>query len=53
VNDRNQWLEPYCLGEASFPVLKKNAPFIAYELERQDLVDKIRSIMVYTPELWE
>ena len=53
VNDRNMWLEPYCLGEASFPVLQKTAPFIAYELERQDLVEKIKNLMVYTPGLWE
>jgi hypothetical protein len=53
VNDRSRWLEPYCLGEVDFPFLQRNAPFIAYELERQDLIDKIKIIMNYKLEVWE
>jgi hypothetical protein len=53
VNDRYRWLKPYCLGEIDFPFLKRNAPFIAYELERQDLLQKIKVIMDYELEGWE
>lgn len=53
VNDRSRWLEPYCLGEIDFPFFKRNAPFIAYELERQDLLQKIKVIMDYKLETWE
>ena len=53
INDRSRWLEPYCLSEIDFPFLKRNAPFIAYELERQDLVVKIKAIMDYKVDGWE
>ncbi len=46
VNDRNAWLKRYCLG-GNFNQLKKDAPFIAHELERQHLVSKIRVMMCY------
>ncbi|WP_255502582.1 hypothetical protein [Cylindrospermum sp. FACHB-282] len=38
---------PYCKQEYSFEYLKSKVPFIAYELERQELVelDKIAKIM--------
>lgn len=47
VNDRSHWLKPYCQGNEDFSVLKRDAPFIAYELERQKLVEDIKAIMVY------
>lgn len=50
VEERSAWLEPYCQGKEDFSVLKKNAPFIAYELERQQLVEKIKTMMVYLQE---
>lgn len=36
VKEREAWVECYRNGDISFSHLKKNAPFIAYELERQD-----------------
>lgn len=53
VNSRSGWLEPYCLDFADFSFLKRRAPFIAYELERQDLIEKIKRIMDYKLEVWE
>lgn len=50
VEERSAWLEPYCRGKEDFSVLKKNAPFIAYELERQNLVEHIKTIMIYDTE---
>jgi len=41
------------IGFADFLFLKRRAPFIAYELERQDLIEKIKIIMDYKLELWE
>ena len=48
--ERNAWLKPYCQSKELFSVLKKSAPFIAYELERQKLVEDIKTIMIYEPE---
>ncbi|MBD1894153.1 hypothetical protein [Coleofasciculus sp. FACHB-129] len=45
VKGRQDWLIPYCQKVYPFDYLKRRAPFIAYELERQALVDKIASIM--------
>lgn len=44
---RLEWLMPYCETVYPFEYLKRKAPFIAYELERQGLVevDKIAKIM--------
>ncbi len=42
LQSRLSWLEPFCQGQLTFAFLKEKAPFIAYELERQNLVDKIR-----------
>lgn len=50
VEERSAWLEPYCQGKEEFSVLKKNAPFIAYELERQNLIEDIKTMMVYRQE---
>jgi hypothetical protein len=45
VQSRLRWIQTFCNGDIDFAYLKRNAPFIAYELERQNLVDKIKSIM--------
>ena len=50
VEERSAWLERYCRGNGGFSSLKKDAPFIAYELERQHLVEKIKTMMVYWQE---
>jgi uncharacterized protein (TIGR02646 family) len=47
INVRSRWLELYCKEGLTIAGLKKNAPFIAYELERQNLIDEIKSIMIY------
>jgi uncharacterized protein (TIGR02646 family) len=50
IHSRNHWLEAYCREHTPYSFLKKHAPFVAYELERQDLVDSIKTIMDYGPE---
>jgi hypothetical protein len=45
VQARQHWILPFCKNECSFEFLKQHAPFIAYELQRQNLVGKIASIM--------
>jgi hypothetical protein len=45
VRSRKDWLLPFCKKECTFELLKRHAPFIAYELQRQGLIDKIASIM--------
>jgi hypothetical protein len=45
VKHRQDWLLRYCEKQFPFEFLKETAPFIAYELERQNLVDSIASIM--------
>lgn len=45
VKHRQDWLMCYCNKQFPFDFLKKTAPFIAYELERQNLIETISSIM--------
>ncbi|MEP0800111.1 hypothetical protein [Funiculus sociatus] len=45
VKHRQDWLMCYCKKQFPFDFLKKTAPFIAYELERQKLIEVISSIM--------
>ncbi|MBD2279723.1 hypothetical protein [Aphanizomenon flos-aquae] len=47
IDGRLEWLKTYYEHNSSFDYLKRKAPFIAYELERQGLVevDKIAKIM--------
>lgn len=40
IRDREKWLREYVIGEISFSHLKRHAPFIAYELERQELTER-------------
>lgn len=47
VDARSEWIKQYCVGHASFAGLKRYAPFIAYELERQGLVETIKSMMKF------
>src|SRR5713101_2583527 len=44
VDERSHWLKWYCLG-APFSFLKENAPFVAYELKRQNLLEDIKTMM--------
>lgn len=48
VKHRQDWLMRYCEGKINFDFLKETAPFIAYELERQNLVESIAFIMSVT-----
>lgn len=45
LKSRIRWVLDFCNDDISFAHLKKNAPFIAYELERQNLCSTIKSIM--------
>lgn len=44
VKARLRWTLAYCDG-IPFDFLRRNAPFIAYELERQRLIERIKAIM--------
>lgn len=48
MKSRAKYIEDYCKGDISFYYLSGEAPFIAKELERQNLVDRIREIMIYS-----
>lgn len=39
---RYRWIKAYCNEQISFDYLKRNAPFIGYELERQNLIEEIK-----------
>jgi hypothetical protein len=43
-NRRFYWIDAYCKERVRFRGLEKKAPFIAYELKRQDYLDKIKHI---------
>jgi hypothetical protein len=44
VQQRLRWVLNYCDRHISFQFLKKNAPFIASEIERQKIIDKLPQI---------
>jgi hypothetical protein len=48
---RVSWVESYIQMPLPFPYLEQNAPFIAYELKRQGLIEEIRTMMDYEPGL--
>lgn len=45
IQSRWRWIRDYCLNEITLDYLRRNAPFITYELQRQGLLDSIPSIM--------
>lgn len=47
VKSRSKYVENYCRGFTDFEYLRQDAPFIAFELSRQGLVNEIRDIMGY------
>ncbi|MCI0578057.1 MAG: hypothetical protein L0332_19295 [Chloroflexi bacterium] len=47
IEERNTWLKPFCTGKISFDFLREMAPFVAYELVRQEKVEIIAIIMAY------
>ena len=49
LENRARYIKDYCIGGIPFSHLRKEAPFIAMELERQGLVDEIKQIMIYDP----
>lgn len=44
ISSRERWIKDFC-DRFDFEYLRQNAPFIAYELRRQDLVEKIAFMM--------
>jgi hypothetical protein len=46
LKSRVQWLRDYCSNEISFDYLRRNAPFIVAELERQNLAATIREVFI-------
>jgi hypothetical protein len=47
VQGRQAYIRDYCLNYIDFTCLRTKAPFIALELQRQNLVQSIKSIMCY------
>ena len=47
IKARKRWLAPLVKGKISFDFVKEKAPFLAYEMERQGLVDKITEVMEF------
>jgi uncharacterized protein (TIGR02646 family) len=45
IRSRNRWIKYYNQGKFDFDYLKRHAPLIAHELERQNLVNKIKDMM--------
>jgi len=45
---RERYIKVYCLRQITFDHLLSEAPFIAFELIRQNLVESIREIMAYS-----
>jgi hypothetical protein len=45
IKSKKRWVIPFCQGELSFDFLKKNAPFIAFEIERQGILAESPQIM--------
>ncbi len=41
INTRLRWVLEYCDSHIDFDYLKRMAPFIAYEIERQNLQDTV------------
>lgn len=47
VQARMSYIRNYCQGRIDFEHLRKEAPFLGMELERQDLVDDIKKMMKF------
>ena len=45
IRCRQRIIEDYCSGDISFDYLKRHAPFLGREIERQELVDRIWVVM--------
>jgi hypothetical protein len=45
IRSRRRWIMGFRDDKFDFDYLKRNAPLIAYELERQNIVDKVKIIM--------
>jgi hypothetical protein len=46
LKSRVRWMTDYCTHDITFEYLRRNAPFIAAELERQGLVAVIRQVFI-------
>lgn len=47
LKSRAKYVEAYCKSDITFSYLCSNAPFISHELQRQNLIEDIRRIMIY------
>lgn len=50
LKSREAYIKDYCLGCITFTYLRRKSPFIALELERQNLVTEIKDMMSYDEE---
>ena len=50
LKSRQRFIKDYCTRCVSLQFLRQDAPFIAFELERQGLIDTINDIMGYGPD---
>lgn len=51
LKDRFAYVRDYCLRNITLTFLRERAPFLAKELERQGLLDSIRTMMPFSPAL--
>jgi hypothetical protein len=50
LKSREAYIKDYCLGCITFTYLRRKAPFLGLELERQNLVTVIKEMMIYDVE---
>ena len=50
LKNRAEYVKDYCLGHIDFPYLRRKAPFLALELRRQRLLNRIKDMMSYPAE---
>jgi hypothetical protein len=48
IKARERFVKHYCKGNVDFAYLKDDAPFIAFELDRQKLIANIKNMMVFS-----
>lgn len=46
LKSRLHWVSEYCANHITFDHLKRHAPFIAFELERQGIVDQVKQMVL-------
>jgi len=48
LEECQEYIKYYCIGDITFDYLERKAPFIAYELKRQGLIERIKGMMNFS-----